>query len=64
MSWGSHQTQLGSPLGRCRLLKGGFVGIYWIICGGTLCCTAVGQDRALLVEVKEAAAEPYDSALS
>lgn len=64
MSWGSHQTQLGSPLGRCRLLKGGFVGIYWIICGGTLCCTAVGQDRALLVEVKEAAVEPYDSALS
>lgn len=64
MSWGSHQPQLGSPLGRCRLLKGGFVGIYWIICGGTLCCTAVGQDRALLVEVKEAAAEPYDSALS
>lgn len=64
MSRGTHQTQLGFPLGRCRLLKGDFVGIYWIICGGTLCCTTVGQDRALLVEVKEAAVEPYDSALS
>lgn len=64
MSWGSHQKQLDSPRGRCRLLKRGFVGIYWIICGGILCCTADGQDRALLVEAKAAAVEPYDSALS
>jgi hypothetical protein len=37
------------------------MGIYWIICGGTLCCTAVGQECALLVEIKEVAVEPYDN---
>lgn len=44
--------------------KWGFMGIYWIICEGTLCCTAVGQDWPLLVELKEAAVEPYDNVLS
>lgn len=36
------------------------MGINWIICGGTLGCTAAGQVSASLVEIKEAAVEPYD----
>lgn len=61
---GESPEAAGFSQGQMSPFKTGFMGIYWIICGGILCCTADGQDCALLVEVKEAAVEPYDGALS